>query len=72
MDKRKLNPLDEKCQKDKLKFNPIRNKDLVCKDCAKAFDDTDIPGNVCKCEAFSIKPIDVINGGECFEFKLKR
>ena len=72
MDKRKLNPLDEKCKNDVLKFNPIKNKDLVCRECAKAFDDTDNPGNVSKCQAFNFKPIRVIDGGECFEFQPKK
>lgn len=72
MANKKMNPLDEKCKKDNLKFNPIRNKDLVCRECAKAFDDTDNPGNVSRCEAFRIKPIRVIDGGECLEFEPKR
>ena len=68
----KMNALDEKFKRDKLKFNPIKNKDLVCAKCAKAFDDTNIPGNTSKCKAFGIKPIKVLDGGECLEFELKK
>ncbi len=68
----KINPLDEKFKKDELKFNRITNNDLVCRECAKVFDDTNLPCNTSKCEAFNIKPIRVLDGGECLEFKPKK
>ena len=37
---RRLNPLDEKFRNDRLIFEPIKNNNLVCKDCKKRYDDT--------------------------------
>ena len=45
---RRLNPLDEKFKKDILKFTPIKNANLVCKDCKKRYDDTYLPCNTSK------------------------
>lgn len=64
-----VNPLDEKFKKDKLKFNQIKNENLVCRECKKKYDDTNIPGNTSKCEAYGIKPIEVLDGGMCYEFE---
>ena len=66
---KKLNPLDEKFKKDELKFEPIKNKDLVCKNCKKKYDDTNLPCNTSKCEAYAIKPNVVLDGGDCDEFE---
>lgn len=68
---KKLNALDEKFQKDELKFEPIKNKDLICDDCKKKYDDTDLPCNTSKCEAFDIKPDKVLDGGDCIEYERK-
>lgn len=64
----KKNPLDEKFKRDKLKFNQIKNENLVCADCAKKYDDTELPCNTSKCEAFVRKPFSVLDGGDCNEY----
>lgn len=64
-----LNPLDEKFKKDELKFNAIKNEDLICKDCKKKYDDTDLPCNTSKCEAFAVKPNEIFDGGDCIEYE---
>lgn len=69
---KKMNPLDEKFKRDKLKFNQIKNEDLVCKDCIKKYDDTNMPCNTSQCEAFAIKPLRVLNGGDCIEYKKEK
>jgi hypothetical protein len=66
---KKLNPLDEKFKKDELKFKQITNKDLICKDCKKKYDDTNMPCNTSKCEAFNVKPDEVLDGGDCIEYE---
>lgn len=66
---KKLNPLDEKFKNDKLKFEQITNKDLVCKDCRKRYDDTNMPCNTSKCEAFNMKPNEILDGGDCIEYE---
>lgn len=66
---KKLNALDEKFKNDKLKFEQIKNQDLVCKDCRKKYDDTNMPCNTSKCEAFDVKPNEVLDGGDCIEFE---
>lgn len=66
---KKLNSLDEKFQKDKMKVKQIKNKDLICKDCIKKYDDTELPCNTSKCEAFDVKPDEVLDGGDCIEYE---
>lgn len=66
---KRLNTLDEKFKNDKLKFEQITNKDLICKDCKKKYDDTSLPCNTSKCEAFDVKPIEVLDGGDCIEYE---
>lgn len=66
---RKLNPLDEKFKKDILKFTPIKNVNLVCRDCKKRYDDTELPCNTSKCEAFKMKPSEIFDGGDCIEYE---
>ena len=66
---KKLNPLDEKFKNDDLKFEQITNKDLICKDCKKRYDDTNMPCNTSKCEAFNVKPNEVLDGGDCIEYE---
>ena len=64
-----LNPLDRKFRNDRLKFEPIKNKNLVCKDCKKRYDDTELPCNTSKCEAFKLKSSEVFDGGDCIEYE---
>ena len=65
----KINPLDEKFKKDELKFEPIKNKDLICNDCRHKYDDTNLPCNTSKCEVFAMKPDEVLDGGDCIEYE---
>lgn len=65
---KKLNSLDEKFNKDQMKFELVTNKDLICKDCIKKYDDTNLPCNTSKCEAFDVKPDEVLDGGDCIEY----
>ncbi len=66
------NALDEKFKKDKLKFELIKNENLVCKDCRKKYDDTNMPCNTSKCKAFEMKPNEVLDGGDCSEYESKK
>ena len=66
---KKLNPLDEKFKNDDLKFEQITNKDLICETCKKKYDDTNMPCNTSKCEAFNVKPNEVLDGGDCIEYE---
>ena len=66
---KKMNALDEKFKNDELKFEQITNKDLVCKNCRKKYDDTNMPCNTSKCEAFNMKPDEVLDGGDCDEYE---
>lgn len=66
------NTIDEKFKNDKLKFEVIKNENLVCKDCQYKYDDTEMPCNTSKCAKFPVKPNEVIDGGDCHEYKEKR
>ncbi len=47
----------------------MTNDDLVCKDCLLRFDDTQILGNVSKCEQYpDCKPIPILQGGKCDKY----
>lgn len=65
------NSIDEKFKKDKLKVTQIKNENLVCEDCRKKYDDTNMPCNTSKCEAFDVKPDKVLDGGDCEEYEAK-
>ena len=46
----------------------ITNYDLVCRDCAQKFDDSEIYGNVSRCKVYpKCKPLGVLNGEGCKE-----
>ena len=47
--------MNDKFKNDKLKFELIRNADLVCTDCLYKYDDTNMPCNVSKCEMYEEK-----------------
>lgn len=49
--------MNDKFKNDKLKFELIRNADLVCTDCLYKYDDTNMPCNVSKCEMYEEKPL---------------
>lgn len=66
------NPMDEKFKNDQLSFTQIKNENLVCKNCRKKYDDTDMPCNTSKCQAFAIKPDKVLDGGDCPEYEKER
>ena len=70
--KEKMNSLSEKFKNDKLRFEQIKNEDLVCIDCRKRYDDTNMPCNTSKCEAFNMKPDNVLDGGNCDEYEKER
>ena len=67
-----MNSMDEKFKKDELKFTQIKNENLVCKDCLHKYNDTDMPCNTSKCELFTIKPEEVLDGGECYEYEQEK
>ena len=69
MANKNLNPLDEKFTKDIIKTEPVKNKDLICSNCKKRYDDTNLPCNTSKCEAFAVKPDEVFDGGDCIEYE---
>ena len=64
----KLNGLDEKLKKDKLKLEKLTNANLACKDCKLKYNDDVLPCNTSKCEIYQVKPDEVLSGGECDEY----
>lgn len=47
----------------------ITNSMLQCKDCRFRLDDFKILGNTSRCLIFSLKPNQVIKGGDCPKYK---
>lgn len=70
--KKKMNSLDEKFKNDQLKIEPVKNEDLICKDCKNRYDDSELPCNTSQCEAFDIKPDEVFDGGDCIEYEQEK
>lgn len=60
--------IDKKFKEDKLGFNVITNDMLVCKDCYWRKNDKLVPANVCRCNAYNIKPLAVLDGGQCDKY----
>ena len=65
---KKLSVINEKFQKDKLKFSLITNDNLVCKDCRNRFEDKGMTCNTSKCAKYKMKPDEVLDGGKCNEY----
>ena len=66
---KKVNSIDEKFKKDKLKVEHVTNDDLVCATCKSKYDDIDMPCNTSKCEKYDLKPSNVLDGGMCDEYE---
>lgn len=61
--------LRDRIKSEAMAAMPIRNADLICKDCLFRYDDSEIPGNTGKCDVYpeypDYKPNEVIKGGDC-------
>lgn len=55
--------LDEKWSKDKKPIQPVKNDSLTCRTCKHKTD------AVVSCDVFEIKPVPVLKGGVCSEYK---
>lgn len=55
--------LEEKWEKDKQPLQPLKNSNLVCNMCAHC------QQSVTACEMYTLKPLSVLKGGVCYEFK---
>lgn len=58
--------LEEKWKNDPRPFEPIKNESLTCRTCANKTE------QVSGCSKFSVKPIQVLKGGVCGEYKKAR
>lgn len=61
--------MEQKFKNDKSNFTRITNDDLVCGNCEFRMSDSQIFGNTSRCKKFSLKPNEVLSGGECNEYK---
>lgn len=66
-----MNDMEDRIKSEQSTIQRITNSDLVCHDCAFAFDDSVVLGNTSKCSKYSMKPASIIAGGKC-ELKVKR
>lgn len=57
--------LDEKWDKDRKPLKPVKNENLVCKTCKNC------TNKVASCVMFYTKPVSVLKGGVCDEYKKK-
>lgn len=61
-----MSTLEEKWNNDPIPFEPIKNEDLTCRTCDRKTD------KISSCKVFSVKPISVLKGGVCGEYKQTR
>lgn len=55
--------LKEKWEKDRQPLDPIKNENLVCIGCRHC------TKSVTACGKYIVKPVSVLKGGVCYEFK---
>lgn len=58
--------LSKKWEDEKNPLQPVKNSSLVCRYCQNAID-----GRTVDCKAYATKPVSVLKGGPCNEFKEK-
>lgn len=56
--------LEAKWEKDKNPLQPVKNSGLTCRTCKHRFKDRTVD-----CEVYETKPISVLKGGVCYEYK---
>lgn len=57
--------LEQKWETESQPLQPLKNSNLVCNTCKRCTE------SVTGCEMYSIKPISVLKGGVCYEYKNK-
>lgn len=57
----------QKREKEEVKFMAIRNSELACKDCI--YNNTENDLAALTCDVYSTKPLSVLKGGTCYEYK---
>ena len=57
--------LSKKWASEKNPIQPVKNEDLTCRTCKSKTDMT------VSCEVFRVKPVSVLKGGVCNEYKKK-
>ena len=59
-----MDSLEKKWDKDKNPLQPVKNDDLFCNSCKNM-----IKSKTCSCKIYSTKPVAVLKGGACYEYK---
>lgn len=55
--------LEEKWKKEKNPLQPLKNSNLICNTCHYCQE------SVTACEKYIVKPLSVLKGGVCYEYK---
>ncbi len=61
-----MDSLEKRWDKDKNPLQPVKNKDLFCNTCKNV-----IESKTCSCYVYFTKPVSVLKGGVCDEYKKK-
>lgn len=64
-----MSKIEDRRKSEERSFVRVTNRDLVCKDCLYAMDDSEILGNTARCKKYYWKPDKVKLGGECDEYE---
>lgn len=59
-----MDSLEQRWDQDKNPLQPVKNEDLFCNLCSNKIED-----KTCSCKAYSTKPVSVLKGGVCYEYK---
>ena len=63
-----MNDLKARVESEAQSVTRITNSMLQCKDCKFRLDDSKIFGNTSRCRRYSLKPSQVIKGGDCIKY----
>lgn len=66
-----MSSLQDRIESESSSVKRITNKDLVCKDCVFALDDSVKLRFTSQCKAYLLKPTEVLLGGSCKLYKKK-
>lgn len=59
-----MSSLEKRWEQDKQPLQPVKNSNLFCNSCKNLIKD-----KTCSCKIFSTKPVSVLKGGVCNEYK---
>ena len=64
-----MEDLKKRIESEAQSITRVTNSLLICKDCKFRLDDSRILGNTSRCKQYSLKPNQVLKGGDCPKYE---